>query len=112
MRLALAIFFYTVGCSPHTYNTDEVVIEELNMERSRQIAEDFVRSNPDFMTNNGKDLTLLAEEPLRCRLCWAFDFRYVVLVNGKPYGKYVTVTVQEGKASMAIPVKEGMPRGE
>ena len=108
IRIVLAVLF-AVGCSTSSYNTDEAGTEELNMEKSRQIAEDFVRSRPDFVANNGKDLTLIAEEALRCRLCWAFDFRYVVLVNGIPRQKYITVTVQEGKASMAIPAEEGMP---
>ncbi|MFX0198845.1 MAG: hypothetical protein ACFFCW_22215 [Candidatus Hodarchaeota archaeon] len=110
-RIVLAVLF-AVGCSTSSYNTDEAATAELNMEKSRQIAEDFVRSHPDFVANNGKDLTLIAEEALRCRLCWAFDFRYVVLVNGIPRQKYITVTVQEGKASMAIPVQEGMPSGQ
>lgn len=110
--ITLSVFLFTIACSAPSYTTDEAVTEELNMERSRQIAEDFVRSNPDFVTNNGQDLTLLAEEPLRCRLCWAFDFRYTVLANGKLRKKYMSVTVREGKASMAIPVREGMPPGQ
>lgn len=112
IRIAIAVYFLTMGCSSSSYTTDEVALEGLNMEKSRQIAEDFVRSHPDFIANSGKDLTLIAEEPLRCRLCWVFDFRYVISVNGKPLEKYVTVTVQEGKASMAIPVPEGMPPGQ
>jgi len=111
IRILLAVLF-AAGCCTSSYNTDEAGTEELNMEKSRQIAQDFVRSRPDFVTNNGKDLTVIAEEALRCRLCWAFDFRYVVLVNGIPHEKYMSVTVQGGKASMAIPVQEGTPSGQ
>ena len=111
IRIVLAVLF-AMGCSTSGSTADEPVTGELNLEKSRQIAEDFVRSRPDFITNNGKDLTLIAEEPLRCHFCWAFDFRYTVLVNGTPRQKYMSVTVQQGKASMAIPVQEGMPSGQ
>lgn len=111
IRIVLAVLF-AMGCSTSSCITDEAVTEELNLEKSRQIAEDFVRSHPDFIANNGKDLTVIAEEPLRCHLCWAFDFRYTVAVHGIPRQEYMSVTVQEGKASMAIPVQEGMPSGQ
>jgi hypothetical protein len=109
MLMLFSVFFFSMGCSAPSYTSDGGAIQEVDLAQSRQIAEDFVRSHPDFLANNGQNLTLIAEEPLRCRLCWVFDFRYVVLVNGKPYDRYVTVAVQEGKASMTIPVEEGMP---
>jgi len=111
IHIVLAVLF-AMGCSTLSYTSDEAVTEEPTMEKSRQIAEDFVRSHPDFIANNGQDLTLIAQEPLRCHSCWAFDFRYTVLVNGIPRQKYMSVAVQEGKPSMAIPVREGMPPGQ
>jgi hypothetical protein len=107
--MLLSVFFFSMGCSTPSYTMDGGAIEQANVAQSRQIAEDFVWSHPDFLANNGQNLTLIAEEPLRCRFCWVFDFRYVVLVNGNLYQRYVTVTVQEGKASMAIPAAEGVP---
>ena len=83
--------------------------QELNRDNSRKIAEDFVRAQPDFLTNNGRDLTVIAEEPLRCERCWAFDFKYIFIYNGIPHEKYITVTVQDGKASRAVPVEERSP---
>jgi hypothetical protein len=111
MKMLLAVLFFSMGCSTPSYTSDGRAIQEVDLAQSRQIAEDFVRSHPDFLANSGQNLTLIVEEPLRCRLCWVFDFRYVVLVKGKPYERYVTVTVQEGEASMAIPAREGMPPG-
>jgi len=114
MRSAIGIVLtvlFATSCSTLKCSSNGVAIEELNREKSRQIAEDFVRSHPDFSAYNGQDLTLIAEEPLRCHFCWAFDFRYTVLVHGIPREKYMSVTVQEGKASMAIPVREGTPPG-
>jgi hypothetical protein len=112
MLMLFAVFLFSMGCSAPSYTSDGGAIQEVDLAQSRQIAEDFVRSHSGFLANGGQNLNLIAEEPLRCRLCWVFDFRYVVLVNGKPYDKYVTVTVQEGKASMAIPAREGMPPGQ
>jgi hypothetical protein len=112
MLMLFAVFLFSMGCSAPSYTMDGGAIQEVDLAQSRQIAEDFVRSHPGFLANSGRNLTLIAEEPLRCRLCWVFDFRYVVLANGKPYDKYVTVTVQDGKASMAIPAREGMPPGQ
>lgn len=109
MKMLLAVFLFSMGCSTSSYTTDEEAIREVNLAQSRQIAEDFVRSHPEFLAHKGQNLTLIAEEPLRCWLCWVFDFQYEILVNGSPYARYLTVTVQGGKASMAIPAREGMP---
>ena len=108
INIVLAVLF-AMSCSTSSSTSHGVAIEELNIEKSRQIAEDFIRTHPAFAAHNGQNLSLIAEETLRCPLCWVFDFRYVVLVNGKPLERYVTVTVQEGKASLGIPEKEGMP---
>jgi len=115
MKSAIGIVLtvlFAMNCSTSRCTSNGVAIEELDREKSRQIAEDFVRFHPDFSANNGQDLTLIADEPLRCHFCWAFDFRYTVLVNGIPREKYMSVTVQEGKASMAIPEQEGTPPGQ
>jgi hypothetical protein len=112
MKILLAALLFTMGCSTPSYTSDRGKREEVDLAQSRQIAEDFARSRPDFLAKNGQNLILIAEEPLRCRLCWVFDFRYEVLVNGKPYEKFLTVTVQGGKASMAIPAREDMPPGQ
>jgi hypothetical protein len=108
-KIVFAVLFFAMGCSTPSHTTGDEAIQEIDLARSRQIAEDFVRSHPDFITDNGQDLTLIAEEPLRCQLCWGFDFRYIALVNGVRYERYMGVVVQEGKASMVIPVEEGMP---
>ena len=102
IRVALGMLVFAIGCSTPRETTNKVANHEMNLEKSRQIAEQFIRSHPKFISDHGKELTVIAVEPLRCRSCWVFDYRYVTYVRAEPRKKYMSVVVQKGKPSIAI----------
>ncbi|GEM_PF-2886421 len=103
----LALLFLVTGCAGGGDKETVKAADKAGVNESRRVAEGFVRSLPGFKEYEGRNLTVIAEEPLRDSTGWVFDFRYTALVHGQPEKRYITVSVQGERASKVIPMPEG-----
>jgi hypothetical protein len=86
---------------------------QVTMEESRQIAEDYVTSMPEYTDNDGRNLRLVETLTLRCPYCWQFVYQFDMRSMKDPDvvdQMSVAVTVQEGEV-VSVFSSAGLPIG-
>ncbi len=74
-------------------------LNEVSLEESQQIAEEYVKSMYQFTNYNGRNLELVEVTPARCAYCWRFTYEFDIhseLQAGTINKAIATVIVQEG----------------
>lgn len=104
----LLILLVTECLAVYCY-AEQVTNQDEGRNRNREIAMNFVNFSPEFVTNKGKELTLIAEEPLRFRHSWVFDLSYIGQFGDRKIKKYISVVVKKGKPSFVKVEKEQIP---